>query len=1308
MKGYIFEYYQYFRCTDESLKGFQSEQKPILNYDDADKSILTFGDYDRLKINVVEDFTRYRDFSILSKTWFGNRQSMLLYELNDNYELSYRENPQDVQKSGFFKNEEQDKHLFWALTEFPFRNQERSSCESYKKLLESAKTDISKVVSNSGIKNLDYVVFGTLGTFGIVVLWLGDQFTDILELVNSIKNQSSVSFLSAQTIFSKNPLYNDAKSDNQKLVQLNGSALVYVTLKKSLENVDIFPFYVDIPIVKTMHTPGEYDFCFEMSAKDAVAIFENSPFMNHDADEYQQYFLQTKVILCRELKSVYEANPVRNPATPKAKNLVGSLLQVKKVYKDIRKLLESKVVKTAGLIDTLDSLICDYRANVISAVNEGWAEDFSYVFEKNLECIQELLKTDPNPLVTMRVIMNNLKQQIFHIAEANNLELENPKCHLRYTGQEDGVLFCYMGIIKEILYTAYQLNSVNKQSEIIPVVTVDVVPIIESELYFDKVEHMDNNEHDMDCKILSLNLPHVSFYEIPIYFQYMYHEIYHYIVPVDREYRDYIIGIILSAIYVQEVLKNCLKELLKSTDKAKKIVWNINGLILQSIEQNYMMLHGIITSENGIGKRICERDTVLFIEDKYIKELLQYLQGKKHNDFIERCLSSIRDGLKKPQGQTSYSYEELKILISDQDAYELLIAFFEGEDQYKLINSTIADKEIKQAEPLQKYLDGLKEVSADISMIDFTEMPLSEYLLFYVNCPKTSMYSLDNISNINKETKEYIRIGIILDAYKENQQYLENNKSEFIYKFIARYFHWYSSITENGSLQREFDKLYAEAEEWFKLFNICQKKYKQIAILSPLFREYCKSYHINYRMTSDEIHGNVKTANQLYFNGYRSAIRKFAEDLEKFHSQISKRSLEENQICYEKIKDSYIKTMFQENITLFQNFQKQRSLKELHNVNDKKNNEKASNYKTYKEPTFSTTVNNPQGKPVNYPQEKPVAPKIKEYNVTSFEEFAREIQEPISLIRNSIKYLLGETEAKIWYRGQSNAKYGLLPSIMRRTTNNKYKFNYLAQYQRYLFGEFKFQGDGTAEMHDRSHYGISDYLALMQHYGVSTNLMDWSENAFTALYFALENVLINQTANVEHDAALWIFSPQLYNEARKYMILNEAGKAPCTEAAYRASMKTTEGYDGMIPNISVSQNESLYDMFLLGNIQYESPNQLGYQEEKKLNGRKEMAYLPVAAYTSRLNPRIKAQSGIFVAFNLYTEPSKNTEYDYMALNKIQDYYFQCCERKTKEQFLYKIQINKDAVKDIAACVGSMGINTAVIYPELENIGKKIK
>lgn len=323
-----------------------------------------------------------------------------------------------------------------------------------------------------------------------------------------------------------------------------------------------------------------------------------------------------------------------------------------------------------------------------------------------------------------------------------------------------------------------------------------------------------------------------------------------------------------------------------------------------------------------------------------------------------------------------------------------------------------------------------------------------------------------------------------------------------------------------------------------------------------------------------------------------------------------------------------------------------------------------------------------------------------------------ELMDAFERITNKLKCSCEKTIPKVendlWYRGQMNGQYELLPSIMRPNLTERTQFGYLAQYQRYLFEKFKYRADGTPEIMDSSQFTISDYLALMQHYQVKTNLMDWSEDAFTGIYFALEKFITGEIKEIVNSPSIQIFSPGLYNRARKQMIDLGVTDLSENQKAFKASLKTTGGRSGEIPNIATGYNEEIYNMFLLGNRKYETEDCYGYKEEIKISGGKELAFLPLAIYTSRLNPRMRTQSGMFLAYNLYTEPSLKNEYGYMSLEKIQEYYMNECKAENKQQFLYKIMIDKKSVKEIADCFIALGLSTEKIYPELSNIGSKIR
>jgi hypothetical protein len=102
---------------------------------------------------------------------------------------------------------------------------------------------------------------------------------------------------------------------------------------------------------------------------------------------------------------------------------------------------------------------------------------------------------------------------------------------------------------------------------------------------------------------------------------------------------------------------------------------------------------------------------------------------------------------------------------------------------------------------------------------------------------------------------------------------------------------------------------------------------------------------------------------------------------------------------------------------------------------------------------------------------------------------------------------------QLWFRGQENARWRLVPKLYRLRDFNENEIR----------SEFKLR---AFQLMTESHIPKDDreWYFLMQHFGAPTRLLDWTDSALIALYFALK------LARTYKNASVWILDPTWLNE----------------------------------------------------------------------------------------------------------------------------------------------------------------------------------
>lgn len=1344
MSGYIIELYKNI-ISDEK---YWTEQS-ISNSELKNKVYITFGEFDKMTISRTETFSRMRDVSKMSREWIGDRQKILLFELADKNQLEYKE---EDSVCGFFSNSGGTSSLctklLLGITIFQFKDSQEESKNAIKQSLENCRKNILNIVKKENAL-VECSVLGLLGTYGVAVIWAADQFTDILKLINLIKGSDVLSseaskqpdyqFISVFTIFAKNK---DGYSE-EKISNLKGTAILQMTLQTNLNMSILKKIKGRIPDVKNFHTVGEYDLMLETPAKNVYRCFEKDQIFDPASDFYKFHILQTNVRFCESVtesslqgireKGIKDNAGDRSTECSEDTNTLLHVSKIKEKYNHLRELFFDKFPKTAGMVDSLDLLYGDYNSQIASVSNKMWAMDYSQQFLAILNLLESSLTevtaapgdvTTSNLLRDVQDILNCFEYQTIHISESDNLLLDTPKCHLRYTGQNNLILYAYFGIIKDLIELAYRMQKESRQSKMIPLISVETVPIITSFLFMD-------NKNPFEDRLIKFNFPMMAMYALPAYVPCLQHEVFHYVAPRDRVVRNWAKGCILT-VYA---MKNIICELIYSVNHKKNydiaLAFTegiLNCKIYSVVVSRYFdpLVAKVRKSSNIYKRDEINRECKSWMQyEEWLFELLtKYIEDCDKIVLADNILYEVmielyhdREEIKSMLDQDPPSLQTNKKEINEMldcfiNSLEGLVVNISPENRIEVFQNLLKETglsadELIGRDDLEQLSDALKEAVCDLPMIELSRMDAVAYLITYVKIQNDLLKQNDSESQI----QHYIRIGIALDLFfswdirnEEKLDKLASLKSLFVQSYVGLYFSGKKSARAHGINGYVMD-IENEAECWFQKIQRWYRTYlKRYRIFSILLQIIADQASIKERL-EEEKYSLLGKFEYLKTVEYHNSVRLYGTEILNY---VKDNNLpeEEKRAKVLKAKEIFQKEVFAYNIDIILTYQKQIKFKDLSDICESCFTGDAA----YK---FADEVYN---KKIDMFAEAMVSTGGREYNARACVYTVRDINGLFQTIlklsdrlKNLGKRCYGDKGDTLWYRGHEDSSYMLLPSAMRKYAQYAEIEEYLRNYQRGAYDEFKFRMDNASEKIDKASYTECDYLALMQHYGAPTIYLDWTENAISALYFALEAFIDSGKKNEQNDkaAVLYLLHPNLYNEARNQMM----GKVSVTSGRNldRMMEKSRLRSTSSLPNLSVQYHNEDFGMFLLGNLSNEQDlYKTSFEKITSLSLDKDpenILYLPLAIYASRANERVRAQSGMFMAYNIFTKPSENKYFDYMALEKIQDFYLS--KFPMAFPFMYSIIIDGGAKKEIAGWLKAIGVTKDMVYPELSNIGERI-
>ena len=953
----------------------------------------------------------------------------------------------------------------------------------------------------------------------------------------------------------------------------------------------------------------------------------------------------------------------------------------------------------------------------------------------------------------IRYLLKSLHQHTNHISASNKLFFREQKTHFGYTALHDLVIHAYYDIIKRLISYIYSYTDKTIQSQLYPLVDFTVDDRITSKIYSEESiedylkSFVSAESPQISPRIMVIQIPLDGMDNLMHYLPMLIHEVYHYAAPNNRPYRNQI----LSEVVTYQVLRfglgvafiNEKNEYFNNNKKEKSNALKefhtfLDPIIYEIVNNNKEAIYaGVIEdlsricgpNKDLITEEMLLRNWFIDLTDNWLNNCNARFRNKTsdernqsiyHNfaDLFHTVFADVVDKLsvyieeqKKiivDMGRATYRTQYYKLLVSMHTKLNNAIESLRPDGDKKLASDDfvqslgdITYKFVNERTDIQKLLEQFDEIFPDIAMVMHTQMPASGYMLQIALDMDKQLYN-----GKENETDQVRYVSVLNYLLKKNSsdklsaaKLFKEELEQFKKMYIASYL-----IAAGGN---GFDRTgaAARAEQWYTAFDSMYE--------NQFNRGGLETFIDIYKCVNDLI-ANMESCLTLKEEPANKEQKELFAEPYKEYLDILK---------YDNA-DRQKGDLFKLSIKMIQKFQNYHTLK---HINDLFVNKKPA--------VHVHTLG-------DYSKEAPFYKYIEEKVIISPDSYFTEV-------RDALTYLYSYRDAEnisesvgMWFRGVANIDFPIVPSgfvhyaedasrLQIGFPDDKYPCSY-AKVQLYNYESFRYSAEGTSPgINPANYYQTINYLALMQHYEQHTNLVDWSEDYFGSSYFALEDEInVNDkyeyqrtdAKNFSHendDAVMYILDPVRFNKACEEI-----------EDLLKINVIGTGGLKTKIDvfNLSIRENQGICPKFhnfaevdlkseLIRRIPAKDPSfkkkkiTLRYLIENEKNFVEECVKLPRAVYVAKLNDRIRAQSGLFVIYNLESVPvawegediktkGPNTDlFYYQSLESIQDYYLSLPD---KHPFLIKIRIPKGIKKELGKMLYKCGISKEKVYPELSN------